>query len=181
MGKRLRVADPLPWLLLIGSLFASLWVFPLGLFQSQTFSSARASSYNDWVCGQSSMQPRWGAASASCKVVLMQNGTLQKCVQMYNLHSILLCRSGFAYDIELETQQVQAEIHGLHRQLDLFGNSSAFTSAYTQKHAVEASSSNAQRTTSGVHDSEPKQDSSKLQPFLFVGVLSVAGNAGAAT
>ena len=67
MGKRLRVADPLPWLLLIGSLFASLWVFPLGLFQSQTFSSARASSYNDWVCGQSSMQPRWGAASASCE------------------------------------------------------------------------------------------------------------------
>ncbi len=54
MVKRLRVADPLPWLLLIGGLFASLLILPLSLFQSESFSDARTSSYNEWICGQSS-------------------------------------------------------------------------------------------------------------------------------
>lgn len=54
MVKRLRVADPLPWLLLLGGLFASLLILPLSLFQSESFSDARTSSYNEWICGQSS-------------------------------------------------------------------------------------------------------------------------------
>ena len=58
MVKRLRVADPLPWLLLIGGLFASLLILPLSLFQSESFSDARTSSYNEWICGHSSSPPR---------------------------------------------------------------------------------------------------------------------------
>ncbi len=58
MVNRLRVADPLPWLLLIGGLLASLLILPLSLFQSESFSDARISSYNEWVCGESSSPSR---------------------------------------------------------------------------------------------------------------------------
>jgi len=44
--------------LLIGGLFASLLILPLSVFQSESFSDARTSSYNEWICGQSSSPPR---------------------------------------------------------------------------------------------------------------------------
>ncbi len=86
MVKRLRVADPLPWLLLIGGLFASLLILPLSLFQSKSFSDARISSYNEWICGQSSSPPR----SAS-KLLLVLSGN--KCAVWQRKESSVLMQS----------------------------------------------------------------------------------------
>lgn len=82
------------------------------------------------------------------------------------------CRFGFAHDVEVETQKVKADIHRMQQQLQLFDNHTDVTSAHVQKHAVDPNSP--------VH---PVQDGSVpapalLTPFLFVGVLSVAKNAG---
>lgn len=84
----------------------------------------------------------------------------------------LVCRVAFAVDIEQETQRVQADIGRMQQQLQLFDNHTDVPSAYAQKHAIEPNS-----------PARPIQDGvtpapATLRPFLFVGVLSVARNAG---
>ena len=169
MAKRLRPADPLLWLLLVGFGFAFLWVLPLSRLQSQRLGNARTSSYNDWICGQSSTQPR-----------LVVNAAVS--AEYLPCLSLTLCpsRSGFAQDIAAQTKQAEAEVQRIQIQLELFDNNSAVTSAYSQKHAVQVNSLGAQLTTSRMLDSLPSQNMSKPTPFLFVGVLSVAANAGKA-
>jgi len=88
-----------------------------------------------------------------------------------------ICRVGFAHDIDMEMQQIQADIDCMQTQLELFVNSSAVSSAYSQLHAIEAGHLASSRTTN-THHSTALQTQLELQPFLFVGVLSVAGNAG---
>lgn len=173
MVKRLRVADPLPWLLLVGGLFASLWILPLSLFQSQTFNDSRTSTYNEWICGQSSNQPRYG-----CRLVLIYPEQPAIKVSATCMSKSSLCRVGFAYDIEMESQKIQADIDQMQRQLELFDNSSTVTSAYTQMHAVEADGLASLSARTDRNADISAQAESELQPFLFVGVLSVAGNAG---
>ncbi|KAL0018949.1 hypothetical protein WJX77_003320 [Trebouxia sp. C0004] len=89
-------------------------------------------------------------------------------------------RVGFAHDIDMEMHQVQADIDRMQTQLELFVNSSAVGSEYSQLHAIEAGHLASPRTTHTHHITAP-QNQLALQPFLFVGVLSVAGNAGRRT
>ena len=90
------------------------------------------------------------------------------------------CRVGFAYDIEMEAQKIRADIDRMQRQLELFDNSSTVTSAYTQMHAIEADGFASMLANTDRSAGMSAQTESELQPFLFVGVLSVAGNAGRA-
>ena len=77
------------------------------------------------------------------------------------------CRFGFAYDIEDQIDQVQADIDCMQRQLQLFDKNELAASMHAEKHAVEATQP---------QGNVPRPALST--PFLFVGVLSVAGNAG---
>ena len=86
----------------------------------------------------------------------------------------LACRFGFAYDIEIETQKIQADIHRMQQQLQLFDYHTDATSAHVQKHAVDP---NSPAQAVQVQDGSVPAPA-LLTPFLFVGVLSVAGNAG---
>ena len=84
----------------------------------------------------------------------------------------LVCRLGFAYDTEVEIHRVQADIRRMQQQLQMFDNHTIVPSAYAQKHAIDPNS-----------PAHPIQDivvpaPATLKPFLFVGVLSVARNAG---
>ena len=88
-----------------------------------------------------------------------------------------ICRVGFAHDIDMEMQQIQADIDRMQTQLELFVNSSAVSSAYSQLHTSEAGHLVSPRTINTHHVTAPESQL-ELQPFLFIGVLSVAGNAG---
>ncbi len=88
-----------------------------------------------------------------------------------------MCRVNFAHDIEMEKLKLQTDIDRMQRQLEVFDNNTAVTSSYSQKHAVETDSFAGQVTTR-VQDSTPDRAPSLPRPFLFVGVLSVAANAG---
>lgn len=85
----------------------------------------------------------------------------------------LVCRLGFAYDIETETQRVQADIRQMQQQLQMFDNHTNVPSANAQKDAID-SNSPLRPITDGL-----VQAPATLRPFLFVGVLSVARNTGA--
>ena len=108
---------------------------------------------------------------------LTKQDTLHRLYILY--HTLLLSsRSGYAFDIASEIKNAQAEIQQIQTQLEAFDNSSTTTSVYSQKHAVQADSLGTQLATARMLDSLPFQNMSKPSPFLFVGVLSVAGNAG---
>lgn len=172
MVKRLRVADPLPWLLLIGGLCASLLILPLSLFQSGSFSDARTSSYNEWICEQSSSPPR------STSKLLPDLSGIKCCMAKKGIKCAdAICRVGFAHDLDMEMQQIQSEIDRMQSQLELFVNSSAVSSAYSRLHTSEAGHLVSPRTVNTHHIPAP-ESRLELQPFLFIGVLSVAGNAG---
>ena len=86
--------------------------------------------------------------------------------------SDLVCRLDFVYDIKVETQTIQADIARMQQQLQMFDNHTNVPSAYAQKHAVDPN-----------YPAYPTQNNivpapATLRPFLFVGVLSVAINAG---
>ena len=98
-------------------------------------------------------------------VLLATLGTVQRNID-------LVCRLDFAYDIEMETRTIQAHIERMQQQLQMFDNHTNVPSAYAQKHAVDPN-----------NPAQPIQDGAvpapaTLRPFLFVGVLSVARNAG---
>ena len=88
-----------------------------------------------------------------------------------------ICRVGFAHDIDMEMQQIQADIDRMQTQLELFANSSAISSSYSELHTSEAGHLVSPMTINTHHITAP-QSQLELQPFLFIGVLSVAGNAG---
>ncbi len=77
----------------------------------------------------------------------------------------------------MEMQQIQADIDRMQTQLELFANSSAVSSAHSQLHTSDAGHLVSPRTINTHHITAP-QSQLELQPFLFIGVLSVAGNAG---
>lgn len=95
-----------------------------------------------------------------------------KCLYLLSYPSQLVCRVAFAVDIELESQRVQADIGRMQQQLQLFDNHTDVPSAYAQKHAIDPNSP-ARLTQDGITPAP-----APLRPFLFVGVLSVARNAG---
>lgn len=88
-----------------------------------------------------------------------------------------ICRVGFAHDIDIEMQQIQADIDRMQTQLGLFANSSAVSSAHSQLHTSNAGRLVSPRPINTHHITAP-QSPIELQLFLFIGVLSVAGNAG---
>ncbi len=88
-----------------------------------------------------------------------------------------ICRVGFAHDIDMEMQQIQADIDRMQTQLELFANSSAVSSAHSQLQTSDVGQLVSPRTINTHHTTAP-QSQLELQPFLFIGVLSVAGNAG---
>ncbi len=74
-------------------------------------------------------------------------------------------------------QQIQSDIDRMQTQLALFANSSAVSSAHSQLHTSDAGHL-VSPTTMNTHHTTAPQSQLELQPFLFIGVLSVAGNAG---
>ena len=88
-----------------------------------------------------------------------------------------ICRVGFAHDIDMEMQQIHADIDRMQTQLELFANSSAISSSYSELHTSEAGHLVSPMTINTHHITAP-QSQLELQLFLFIGVLSVAGNAG---
>ena len=95
-----------------------------------------------------------------------------KCLYMLSYPRHLVCRVAFAVDIDLETQRVQADIGRMQQQLQLFDNHTDVPSAYALKHAIDPES-----PTRPIQDGVTPAPAT-LRPFLFVGVLSVARNAG---